>query len=149
MVLKRELSQPSPASTPARKVPRLVTQDLPLSTDVVSTPPTIIVSPVDTEHAPSPSSSNDPYYAPQPYSFFHVQPAQLVARLEEMTKQYEEAVDDAATHVDRLRRQVSVARWQLESTPSWEQPPWTPGLLPVSYDRTAVLAEFKIGRAHV
>ena len=113
MPLKREHSQSSPTAIRARKIPRLLTQDLLLSSDPTTTATTVTASPVDPEHVPS---------APQPTFVYHLPPAELLARLEEMTEQYEHGVDEASVSVNQLRRQVSVARRHVESTPSWEGP---------------------------
>ena len=47
-------------------------------------------------------------------------PAQLVARLEDLAEEYQRSVDEMGAEIDHLRREVSFARRRLEATPSLE-----------------------------
>ncbi|KAI1783514.1 hypothetical protein LXA43DRAFT_1102461 [Ganoderma leucocontextum] len=133
MPLKRQLSQPSPAASPARKVPRLITVDIPLSPDPISGAPTV-VSPSDTEHVPSPPpSSAHPYYPvtqathypiSQSNSLQGLQPEELVARLDEMAAQYDQAVDEVGAEIVELQRQLGIARGTSSSQELGSAPPY-------------------------
>ncbi|PIL34320.1 hypothetical protein GSI_03095 [Ganoderma sinense ZZ0214-1] len=123
MPLKREHSVPSQDTTPARKVPRLTSAHIPSSPQPRPCSPTL-VSPTETEHVPTPPSSML-VYAPQPVSHSlslrGLDPAQLASRLEALTERYERGVDEVENDVICLRRQVSLARRHLETTPSFDE----------------------------
>lgn len=122
MALKRELSQSSTGAAPPRKTPRLtLTIDIPSSPpDPISTASTVSAS-ID-ERVPSPSQSSRLFSIPSLSvdSLRKMDPAQLVAWLEDLAEEYQRSVDEMGAEIDHLRREVSFARRRLEATPSLE-----------------------------
>ena len=120
MALKRQLSQPSPGATPARKAPRLTLAiPIPSSPDPISTAPTV-VSPAEDDRVPIlPPSALTPAVS-RPTPFIQLDPVQLVAQLEELAAEYERSVDDMGAEIAELKRKVRLAERRLEATPSME-----------------------------
>ena len=121
MALKRQLSQPSPGATPARKAPRLaLAVEIPSSPDPVLTGPTVVVSPDDDHPANSPFRYFRNVQPLPANALSHLDPAQLVERLEDLAEEYERSVDEMGAEIEHLKREVSFARRRLEATPSFE-----------------------------
>ena len=124
-------SPPSPAASPAGKALHLITANLPSSLQSPSHTPTG-VSPADTEHVPSPppSSGRHPFLrslpshsvAAQCSSLQGLQPAELAARLDELTERYDLGVDEVGAQIAELQRQL-MAHESVSSTSALEALP--------------------------
>ena len=79
-----------------------------------------MASPSDTRVQSPPRSSDN--LGPLPVSALrNLDSAQLVARLEDLAEEYARSVDEMGEEIYNLRHEVSFARRQLESTPSFEE----------------------------